>query len=152
LKSRLIDIIPGLAGGAAFYYTGYKWRSDPHCGVLVNFDYLHARQKNERSAADRKKPLILFYPRVYLDPSSPNVIRLQSEISLATQVGSQFQKLFEARYGPSDAMQRAAQFVNGTSGNLGRWTDSTKQARIFQRYCDLIILQDAVILGHHHSL
>jgi hypothetical protein len=143
--------IPNLLSGMAFYYTGYKWRSDPHCGVLVNFDYLNAREQNERNASERNRPLVLFYPRIYLNRASPGVLKLQKDIQNATEEGSSFNKLFLERYGAAAASTRASMFINGTSGHIAQWKDTTKQARIFQRYCDLIFLQDAVIFGHHYG-
>ncbi|MCE9608499.1 MAG: hypothetical protein K8U03_26745 [Planctomycetia bacterium] len=151
LVTRLLEAVPGLANGCAFYYTGYKWRSDPHCGVLVNFDYLQARELTEARVLDRQRPLILFYPRIHLRPTSPNVVRVQSRLSNFGQAANPFRQLFAERYGTASADTRATDFLNRTSDHTAKWTDSTKQARIFQRYCDLIVLQDAVILGHHRT-
>lgn len=149
LFEYLCQLKPGLVKEACFYYTGYKWRSDPHCGVLVNIDYLKARPKNEKSAERRDMPLVLYYPRIYLKTDSPNVKRLHHEISRATVEGSEFNKLFMQRYGDIEGQKRANDFLNRTTKRTAKWSDSTKQARIFRRYCDFIFLEDAVLLGTH---
>jgi len=140
---------PTINDDCCFYYTGYKWRSDPHCGVLVNLDYLLARGPGETTPEKRKRALILFYPRVYLNSKSGNVIKLTAEITKASDAGSEFYSMFERRYGSDPAGSISRSFIRRTSGHITQWTESTKQARIFRQYCDFIFLADAVLLGNH---
>ena len=58
---------------ALIYYTGYKWRSDPHCGALVNVDYRLCRAKGEKTPKERTTPLIVFYPRISCNPEGKTV-------------------------------------------------------------------------------
>ena len=149
LYSCLHSLKPGLANGCCFYYTGYKWRSDPHCGVLVNFDYLRARKRNEFTAEQRRMPLILYYPRIFLSPKSVNVRALAEEVSRVDKPGSEFHELFVQRYGSAEGSRRASKFLASSKGHIAQWKDTTKQSRIFRRYCDFIFLADAILLGNH---
>lgn len=137
----LFDRVDKLSNSALLYYTGYKWRSDPHAGVLVNLDYRICRQPDEPTPAARKKPLIVVYPRISMNKHSDTWKSLKS-IS-ATTSGS-VESLFKSRY-PSD--WQAKMSCLKTSNPYSLWANSTKQARIFRRYADIIVLNDGIILG-----
>jgi len=135
---------------AMFYQTGYKWRSDPHCGVLVNIDYNQCRKSNGHTPRDRDRALVLFWPRVFLsDVSSPYLAISRSLAALSKKDwGAGISRLFVQRYGDKPtATKYITQLLRGKGSLIGLWRDTTKQARVFRYYCDLIILGDAIIVG-----
>lgn len=136
------------------YQSGYKWRSDPHCGVLVNLDYNYCRSLSGRTTRDRDKALILFWPRVYTNENS-SAYRgvMASLLALSNQSQSSLDTLFLERYGSASMAKRyKEQLLRGVGDLIGIWRDSTKQARIFKHYCDLIVLGDAIIVGEGRDL
>ena len=154
------DLSP-LLGHSAFdrpfyYYTGYQWRSDPHCGVVVNLDYLRCRNAIGRSPTDRDSALIVFWPRVFYSDKSKAYLRVDEQLEmLASGTGDLF-NLFVSRYGSNEeAQRRVEQLLGGLTSRrarkklIGFWGENTKQSRIFRQYCDLLVLADAVIVGNH---
>lgn len=129
-------------------YTGYKWRSDPHCGVLVNVDYVYCRRNGARTPAEREGALVLFYPRVALRASSNAHAVVEHELEHLLQRGTKLYQLFEERYANDNPGARREKFTEITEP-IGLWKETTKQARIFRKYCDLIVLSDAILLGNH---
>lgn len=128
--------------GAICFYTGYKWRSDPHCGVLVNLDYRLCRGVGERFPENRSTGLIVIYPRVSLKRQSETGTKLGQ---LGNHQPADFTQLFTNRYDKT-AAEKIAMCLN--SPNLfGIWKNSTKQARLFRRYADLVILNDGIVIG-----
>jgi len=137
------------------YQTGYKWRSDPHCGVLVNLDYNYCRNATGRTTADRDRSLVLFWPRVFLSKDSRAYSAVAEAIKRLAVTTSEFHQLFLQRYENEPTARRyIAQLMRGRGNNatgpgklIGIWGNNTKQARVFRHYCDLVLLGDAVLLG-----
>jgi hypothetical protein len=128
------------------FYTGYKWRSDPHCGVAVNIHYTSCRPPNSLKISDRSKALVLFYPRIALQTSSNSHTQVVRDLTDILSPKSKLYSLFDERYVNDDPSARRHKF-HGIKDPLGIWKETTKQARIFRRYCDLIVLSDAILLG-----
>ena len=143
-RARLVEWITSLSKfsrkGVA-YYTGYKWRSDPHCGVLVNIDYRLCRNEAGTDPKLRLNPLIVVYPRIALDASGP----LWSELDNAAH-DPRFADLFRRRYPLSEASAKLAS-VTRSEKLYALWGNKTKQSRLFRRYADLVITSDGVVLG-----
>lgn len=134
---------PKFANTSQIYYTGYKWRSDPHCGVLVNIDYRLCRSHNEPTPQKRATPLIVFYPRISCNEESETWKYLHA-IGLTTP---ELRDLFVTRYGRVPGEAKMAQCLE--SDNLfSLWGNLTKQARLFRRYADVVVVNDGLILGH----
>ncbi len=139
-----------------YYYTGYQWRSDPHCGVVVNLDYLRCRNDVGRSPIDRDSALVVFWPRVFYSDTSKAYQQINEQLELlANGTGDMFD-LFVGRYGShEEALARVEQLLGGLTNRrarkklIGFWGENTKQSRIFRQYCDLLVLADAVIVGNH---
>ena len=119
--------------GAIGYYSGYKWRSDPHCGVAINLYYRKCFVDNT------ELPLLLFYPRISI--SEVTTDNLLKEINSSDTLLD----LFKSRY-PTDFQTKYDKTTNSES-LYHHWVNTTKQARIFQNYCSLIFCNDGIILG-----
>lgn len=130
------------------YYTGYKWRSDPHSGVAVNTDYIFCRQADGRSTKDRHTSLILVYPRVFLRANSILREKVHDNLKLLSDKTGGLSDLFHERFPVNDVDKKITSLL-GSTNIIGIWGDRTKQSRIFRRYCDIIILADAVIIGNN---
>jgi hypothetical protein len=145
---KLIKFVEHLLGhkkfneGALVYYTGYKWRSDPHCGVLVNMDYRLCRQAGERTPIARSHALVVVYPRISLNQKSQVWASLKA-ISETDCVP--IKAAFELRYGKESSGKLASCIRSNNLFSL--WNNRTKQARLFRRYADLLILNDGIIVG-----
>jgi hypothetical protein len=139
------------------YYSGYKWRSDPHCGVLVNLDYVYCRTLEQSEVNNRKSALILFWPRIFRSRDSEAYKKTAQELKdLVDHKGAMYDD-FIKRYGSEEeahAKIRQLCFSRdgrqfATSELIGVWSNGTKQSRIFRQYCDLIVLSDGIITGNH---
>lgn len=131
------------------YYSGYKWRSDPHSGVAVNTDYIFCRTPGGRSTKDREASLVLVYPRVFLDNESQQKLKIDDAISELNNGKGDLYNLFTQRYSTLDEIETKRSNLLRSSSHIGIWGNGTKQARVFKRYCDLIILGDGVIVGEN---
>lgn len=120
--------------GSIGFYTGYKWRSDPHSGVAANVYYRVCE-----SGTARAKPLIIFYPRVSV--LSQSTERLLQSVSFDSALG----RLFTDRYGTAGS----SKFRKTTSSPhlYSTWDTTAKQARIFTKYAALIVCSDGFVLG-----
>lgn len=141
IVSEIVSL-PKFRGRSVGFYTGYKWRSDPHCGVLVNLDYRLCRQRGEREPMQRSTGLTVLYPRISLRRNSRTARQLSE---LPDHVPGDLRTLFVDRYG-KDADEKMNMCLQ-TSGLFGLWGNGTKQARIFRRYADLVVLNDGLVLG-----
>ncbi len=145
LSSKVFD-------NSLVYYTGYEWRSDPHCGVAALLELLHCLAED---AVSHSKALVLHWPRVYYSSKSTSYRAAYEAITNVENSNSHLRKVFVERYGPVKAgeeidkvMLNKAGTIKSASGLIGLWSDGTKQARVFRDICDLIILSDAVLLGN----
>jgi hypothetical protein len=107
------------------YYTGYEWRSDPHCGVAVLLDLMECISKD---GSKREKTFILHYPRAFYSSESKAFQNVRKAIT--------------EPYKPTSSQ------LKNELDLVGVWSDRTKQARVFSNYCDLIILSDAILIGN----
>lgn len=130
------------------YYTGYKWRSDPHSGVAVNTDYIFCRKASGKTTKDREASLVLVYPRVYLQYNSLSKAEIDSSLSELSSDCGDLYDLFMDRYPACDLEDKKNNLLR-SKDHVGVWSNGTKQARVFKRYCDLIILGDAIIVGEN---
>lgn len=139
------------------YYTGYQWRSDPHCGVAVNLDYLVCRKPKGLTPKDRVSALVLYWPRIYLNKDSNALHKMSNSLDDLAQFRGELFELFLQRYDSEKKAQKKVQQLlfkrngerKGIFDLLGIWSETTKQARIFRQYCDLIVLSDGILLGNH---
>jgi hypothetical protein len=141
IVERILSL-PKFRRRSVCFYTGYKWRSDPHCGVLVNIDYRLCRQDGERQPAERSTGLTVLYPRISLRRDSETAQVLGE---LPGRVPNALRDLFVRRYG-ADADEKMEMCLH-SSGLFGLWGNGTKQARLFRRYADLVVLNDGLVLG-----
>ncbi|GFE57406.1 hypothetical protein [Geobacter sp. AOG1] len=135
IKDTMLDklfLLKQMNNKSLCYFSGYKWRSDPHCGVAVN---LFARYCLPSKSF---KPLILFYPRVSIsNEKSAQLIKETKEAA--------FIQLFKDRYG-KDFKEKLVQ-TTSSSDLYHSWVASTKQGRIFSHYCSIIVCNDGIIIG-----
>jgi hypothetical protein len=134
------------------YYTGYEWRSDPHCGVATLLELLYCLAED---AVSHSKGLVLHWPRVSLNSSSSAYQNAMKAIINARDSQSHFRQLFINRYGERNADRELDKVLLDKRGSVkppydlvGLWSERTKQARVFRDVCDLIILSDAIIIGN----
>ncbi len=129
-----------------YYFSGYQWRSEPNVGIVTNIDHLYCRELHGRTVSDRKLFLCVHWPRVFWDRDSTTRKNLLEDIK---DIGS------------SATLNRLADEMLAATGNypnldvltpnakvFGNWNNHVTVARIFRNTCDLIILNDAVIVGN----
>ena len=119
--------------GAIGYYSGYKWRSDPHCGVAINLFYRRCL------AGDTELPLLLFYPRISISIATTDALlnEIDSSDALLDLFKFRYPAEFETKYDKTTSSKSL----------YHHWVNTTKQARIFQNYCSLIFCNDGIIVG-----
>lgn len=137
-QAQVDDIVDQLAASVIFergsigYYSGYKWRSDPHCGVAINMRYRLCFQEDEPDL-----PLLLFYPRISIQEASHTKLLGPLQESLEAE--------FEKRY--PDNHQEKLEKTTSSNNLYSTWNTGVKQDRIFRRYCTLILCNDGIVLG-----
>jgi hypothetical protein len=144
LKSSDFELMKNIINGrkSIVYFTGYKWRSDPHCGVLTNVDYLMCRLPRQTSKTNRENALIALYPRVFLNNKSHGYEMINGVSSMNKKA---FTKLCEDNgiEVEADSIKRLTE----QEDQFGIWNEKAKQARIFKRYADIIICGDGFVIG-----
>lgn len=131
--SQILDdlaILPAFANGLIGYYSGYEWRPDPHSGVAANLYYRDCAPKGAP-----RLPLLLFYPRISVLEAS--AVALEDRKALTAS--------FKMRYGTG--WKKNFKMSIDASAIYSVWTVGTKQARVFTKYCALIVLNDGLVLG-----
>ncbi|WP_270573708.1 hypothetical protein [Candidatus Collinsella stercoripullorum] len=129
-----------------YYYSGYQWRTEPNVGIVTNIDYVNCRSESGATVRDRNQFLCVHWPRIFWDKNSAVREMLLKDTA---QVGSS--RLLEA-------LSNEMEVSTGNKPNLrvissgpkvfGAWNDRVTVARIFRDTCDLVVLNDAVILGN----
>lgn len=128
-----------------YFYSGYQWRSEPNVGIVTNIDINMCRTQYGKTIFDRKQLLCVHWPRIFWEKNSG--IRNQLLREVADPHTSTMLK----------TLTRAAQEYSGKTPNMGiikggskvfgAWSDRATVARIYRSVCDLVILNDAVIVG-----
>jgi len=128
-----------------YYYSGYQWRSEPNVGIVTNLDIIKCRSKEGKTVYDRDQLLCVHWPRIFWDKSSP--IRLQLMQSLNTPHSPLLQALSNEAYHKTGERPNTG-IIHGGTNVFGAWSGRATVARIYRDVCDLIILNDAVVLGN----
>ena len=121
-----------------YYYSGYQWRSEPNIGIVTNLDFIKCRSKKGKTVYDRDQLLCVHWPRIFWDEASP--VRQQLMGLLDTPQAPILQSRFRKAY--------CKKSTRGDTKVFGAWSDQTTVARVFRDVCDLVILNDAVIVGN----
>jgi hypothetical protein len=129
-------------------YSGYEWRSEPNAGVIANTDIIMCR--TGCTPKDRSQLLAVMWPRVFLNKKAHlrNDLLLDIQNTCAGKDDTQLAHLL--------AKKREQRKTGGTGNSLsygtkkiGVWNEATTVARVYRSLCDLIILNDAILLGDH---
>ncbi|WP_421924956.1 hypothetical protein [Lysinibacillus capsici] len=127
-----------------FYHSGYQWRSEPNVGVVTNLDINYCRTQYGKTVYDRKQLLAVHWPRVFFNKEHPRRIELlqySKSIIGETPFGKYWLEREEARGGKGE------NFIKYSSKNIGAWSEKATVARIYRDTCDIVILNDAIIIG-----
>lgn len=129
------------------YYFGYQWRGEPNGGILANADFIYCRSPKGKTPAEKDRFLLAWWPRVFWNGGSPIITPIRRDIETVNDTGSssELTKMYRAskhykkdkKPFPKSAPKKA----------IGVWNESTSVARIWRRFADLILLNDALLLG-----
>jgi len=134
---------------SVIHYCGFEKRSEPNGGIIVNTDYLFCR--TGPTVLDRSQNLVLVWPRVFFhsDNHVANSLRLDLRDTVkgsqdTALAGLILEKVRREKADPADH-----RYIANTKSSIGFWKETDTIGRICRKFCDLIILNDAVLLGDH---
>lgn len=128
-----------------YFYSGYQWRSEPNVGVVTNIDIIKCRSGNGKTIYDRDQLLCVHWPRIFWDKDSP--ARAAMQRALAAPKSPELERLAEEAYHATGKMPNIG-IIRNSPRVFGVWSDRATVARIYRDVCDLIILNDALIVGN----
>jgi len=149
---RLNDLPPTFAEKRwVLVFSGYEWRSEPNGGITVNADITLCRSRTGRTVRDRDQLLVVHWPRVFLESTSPVRIALLEELrDVSSDIGlSRMAALIRQSRTQKGLPANQINYIAYGTRSLGVWTERSTIARIYRQFCDLVILNDAVLLGNH---
>lgn len=130
-----------------YYYLGYQWRGEPNIGIITNTDIVYCRNKHGASSKDRTQLLCVHWPRVFFNEDNPIRENLLQEIADPVHCG-EYQRLAREGMRTTGSSPNLA-ILPSDKKNYGVWSDRASVARVFRETCDLIILNDVVIVGNN---
>jgi hypothetical protein len=125
------------SGEAWVLFLGYQWRPDPASGLIA----LAAE-----TAVRSERPLIVVWPRVFLDASGAhrrNCLRALREFE-ETGRGDVYNEAVRLGLNP-DSISRFRERVSTTENQFGVYRAGSKPGRILADVADVLVLGDAVL-------
>ena len=129
-----------------YYFSGYEWRSEPNVGIVTNIDYVYCRDSNGKTVSDRTQLLCVHWPRVFWNKQSHVRQQLLDDIQNKNS-STLLRGLAEEAVRTTHNTPNLAILPSGNKV-FGAWSNRSTVARVFRDLCDLIILNDVVILGN----
>jgi len=133
------------------FYSGYEWRGQPNGGIVTNTDILYCRTPTGATVKDRNQYLAVVWPRVFYKSSHQRRSVLLEELADFTTSNRpcRLGDLIEEKRNLRGQMPEHPNYIAYNSKSIGAWSESSTVARIYRHFCDLIILNDRVLLGDH---
>ncbi len=130
-----------------YYYSGYQWRSEPNVGIVTNIDIVACREAKGQTLKDRSQLLCVHWPRIFWNRNSKTRLHLLS--SLQDNISDPYlNDLVCEKVKYSDKIPSPELLISNDKA-FGTWSNSTTVARIYRNVCDIIILNDVVIVGNN---
>jgi hypothetical protein len=128
-----------------YYYSGYQWRSEPNVGIVTNIDIIKCRTQHGKTLSDRKQLLCVHWPRIFWDKNSE--LRTQLLRDLSNKEHSKIWRSIVNDYFEHNGKMPNIATINFNAKTFGLWSNRATVARIYRSVCDIVILNDAVIIG-----
>lgn len=131
-------------------YSGYEWRGEPNGGIAANTEILLCRSEGGRTVRDKDRFLAVLWPRVFWDSESATRASLLSDLK-ATVVNDTTAELYQliANKRAAQGKPMAGTYLFANPKSIGAWREGSTITRVYRAFCDLVILNDAVLLGSH---
>ncbi len=146
---ELLRALPTTLGNKEWliYYFGYQWRGEPNGGILANAEIIYCRSPKGKTPAEKDKFLMAWWPRIFWDKDSRYIDLIRKDIRSVNEPRTT-SKLAEM-YRVSQHFQRDKKPfpVGNIKKEIGVWNENSSVARIWRRFADLILLNDALLLG-----
>jgi len=149
------EIVSGLPAKFAsknwfLLYSGYEWRGEPNGGIAANTEIIYCRAENGTTILDKNSFLVVVWPRIFLNAKSPVRAELLESLKGAVE-GSQSSALYKLMAEKKKALNQEMEetYIRYMPKSYGVWSEDSTIARIYRSFCDLIVLNDAVLLGNH---
>ncbi len=133
------------------FYSGYEWRGQPNGGIVTNTDILYCRTPTGATVKDRTQYLAVVWPRVFYKSNNPRRSVLLEELSdFANSNGPcRLGDLVKQKRNLRGQVFGHPNYIAYRTKSIGAWSENSTVARIYRHFCDLIILNDRVLLGDH---
>lgn len=131
-------------------YNGYEWRGEPNGGIAANTEILLCRSESGLTARDKDRFLVVVWPRVFWNRESTRRASLLSDLQ-ATVKGDTTAELYQliANKREAQGTPMTGTYLFANSKSIGAWREGSTVTRLYRTFCDLVILNDAVLLGSH---
>jgi hypothetical protein len=131
-------------------YSGYEWRGEPNGGIAANTEILLCRAEGGRTIRDKDCFLAVLWPRVFWNPESTRRALLLSDLK-ATVADDTTADLYQliANKRAAQGQPMTGSYLFASSKSIGAWREGSTITRVYRAFCDLVILNDAVLLGSH---
>lgn len=133
------------------FYSGYEWRGQPNGGIVTNTDILYCRTTTGATVKDRTQFLAVLWPRVFYKGDHQRRSVLLEELSDFVNANGpcRLGDLVEQKRNLRGQVLEHPNYIVYDTKSIGVWSESSTVARIYRHFCDLIILNDRVLLGDH---
>lgn len=151
-KEELINFLPSQLSSKPwiFYHSGYQWRSEPNVGIVTNIDITMCRSHQGKTAKERDNFLVVHWPRIFFNADSRIRAELLSKLTLLEK-DAYVRQLFHEKAMSAKIKKGGEKYIAQEKKAFGKWNPRTTVARIYRDTCDLLILNDIIILGNMWS-
>jgi len=149
-KEDLIKLLPKELSQreSVLYFCGYEKRSEPNGGIVVNLDYCLCR--TGKTVKDRRYNLIVIWPRVFFDNGNTVLKSLVEDLKMtANGNATVLSALIKTKSESRGEELSAHKYVKFTKSSIGFWKEDDTIGRIYRSFCDILLLNDALLLGKH---
>lgn len=136
------------------FYSGYEWRGQPNGGIVTNADILYCRTSTGTTVRDRDQYLVVVWPRVFYNSHHSRRSSLLQELEDFTMsIGhTRLGELVEQKRNFRGQSLEHPNYIVYSNKSIGAWSESSTVTRIYRHFCDLVILNDRVLLGDHWKI
>lgn len=136
------------------FYSGYEWRGQPNGGIVTNTDILYCRTSSGCTVRDREQYLVVVWPRVFYNANHPRRSSLLQELSdfVTSSQYTRLDELVEQKRDFRGQTYEHPNYIAYNSKSIGAWSEKSTVSRIYRHFCDLVILNDRVLLGNHWKI
>ena len=129
------------------YFCGYEKRSEPNGGIITNIDYVICR--TGPTTRNRVENLVVVWPRVFYSKESKTARFLIDDLHKTVHGSntSALHALIAKKVKLLGDDMTNHRYIAATTSSIGFWSETDTIGGICREFCDILILNDTVLLG-----